>query len=266
MKCDRANKLLMDSLMGALSSEDRRNLDEHLASCDLCSEEAIGMESLWHDLGDLDQARLEVPSEKLTRRFELALSDFEADLHEPSRPGLSEWWSGLWTARPAWQAAFSAALLLLGVLLGTGLTGSQGSSGEIDELRAEVETMSRVVAVSLLQHQSASERLRAVSWSRMAGGDVDVLTALLDSARADPNVNVRLAAIDALAAYADQGSVRSSLIDTLEVEESPLVQLAVLEAVAGEKGLRNGELQRLRDAGEVDPTLLEYFTSQAESL
>lgn len=266
MNCKQADKLLMDSLMGALSSEDRQNLDEHLASCRRCSEEATGLESLWHDLGDLDQTRLEVPSEKLTRRFELALSDYATNLQDPTRPGFSEWWTGLWSARPAWQAAFSAALLLLGVLLGTGLTGKQPSGDEIDQLRAEVETMSRAVAVSLLQHQSASERLRAVSWSRMAGGDNDVLTALLDSARTDPNVNVRLAAVDALAAYADQGGVRSSLIDTLEVEKSPLVQLAVLEAVAGEEGLRNGELQRLRDASEVDPTILEYFTSQAESL
>jgi HEAT repeat protein len=100
----------------------------------------------------------------------------------------------------------------------------------------------------------------------MAGGDKRVLTALLDSARSDPNVNVRLAAVDALAGYVDQGAVRTSLMDSLEVETSPLVQLAVLEAVAGEEGLRNGELQRLRDASEVDQTLLEYYASQAESL
>jgi hypothetical protein len=157
-------------------------------------------------------------------------------------------------------------VLLLGVLLGTGLTARQASNEELAELRADVETMSRAVTVSLLQHQSASERLRAVSWSRMAGGDDQVLTALLDSARTDPNVNVRLAAVDALAGYADQGDVRTRLIDALEVEESPLVQLAVLEAVAGEQGLRNGELQRLRGYSEIDPTLLEVFTAPAETL
>ena len=256
----------MDSLMGTLSAEDRRALDEHLISCERCSEESAGMESLWHELGDLGEEPLEVPSERLTRRFQLALTDLESKPAAPSRPSFSEWWAGLWTARPAWQAAFSAALLLLGVLLGTAMTARQDSAAEIDALRADVATMSRAVTVSLLQHQSASERLRAVSWSRMAGGDNQVLTALLDSARSDPNVNVRLAAVDALAGYADQGAVRTSLIETLETEESPLVQLAVLEAVAGDEGLHNGELQRLQDASTVDQTLLEYFTSQAESL
>lgn len=266
MNCNKADKLMMDSLMGDLGVEDRRSLDEHLESCERCAREAASIETLWHDLGDLDAAPVEVPSDKLTRRFRLTLADFEATLSETSRPGFSEWWQGLWSARPAWQAALAAAMLLLGVVLGAGLTGGRSTRGELDQLRAEVETMSRAVTVSLLQHQSASERLRAVSWSRMAGEDDQVLAALLDSARSDPNVNVRLAAIDALAAYADQGPVRSRLIDSLEGEKSPLVQLAVLEAVAGEEGLRNGELKRLEDAGEVDETLLAYFTDQAESM
>lgn len=266
MNCDKANKLQTDSLMGALDAEDRRELDEHLASCERCGAEAAEMETLWHELGDLEESDHEVPSDRLNRRFRLALADFETNLHEPSRPGFSEWWAGLWTARPAWQAAFSAALLLLGVVLGTGLTGRQTANDEVAELRADVEAMSRAVTVSLLQHQSASERLRAVSWSRMAGGDERVLTALLDSARSDPNVNVRLAAVDALAGFADQSAVRTRLFDALEAESSPLVQLAVLEAVAGEQGLRNGELQRLRGSSEIDPALLEVFTAPTETL
>lgn len=266
MNCEKADKLLMDSLMGALSAENRRDLDEHLATCERCREEAQGMESIWQDLGDLDESSVEVPSAKLTRRFRLALADFEANLDTPLRPRFAEWWAGLWSARPAWQAAFSAALLVIGVLLGAGMTSRQSTRGEIDQLRAKMDTMSRAVTISLLQHQSASERLRAVSWSRMAGSDNQVLTALLDSARQDPNVNVRLAAVDALAAYADTGPVRTGLIDTLGVEESPLVQLALLEAVAGEEGLRNGEYRKLSESGAVDESVLQHFAAQAESL
>jgi len=146
------------------------------------------------------------------------------------------------------------------------MTSKESTRGEIDQLRAEMDTMSRAVTISLLQHQSASERLRAVSWSRVAGSDNQVLTALLDSARHDPNVNVRLAAVDALAAHADSGPVRTGLIDTLAMESSPLVQLAVLEAVAGEEGLRNGELRKLTDSGVVDESVLQHFAAQAESL
>ena len=266
MRCEQTDQLLLDSLMGALDTEGRKTLDRHLETCERCRREAAGVESIWHDLGDLDESRHQVPSDKLNRRFRLALAEFEADLHESRRPSFAEWWTSLWTARPAWQAAFSAALLAFGVFLGAGMTARPSTRGEIEQLRAEMDAMSRAVTVSLLQHQSASERLRAVSWSRMAGSDDQVLTALLDSAREDSNVNVRLAAVDALAQYAGSGPVRSSLIETLTQEDSPLVQLAVLEAVAGEEGLRNGELQKLTDSGVVDESVLQYFAAQAESL
>lgn len=266
MNCEQADKLLLDSLMGALDAENRQALDEHLETCDRCRQEAAGVESIWQDLGDLDEARHEVPSDKLNRRFRLALADYEADLYSAQRPGFSEWWAGLWSARPAWQAAFSAALLAMGVFLGAGMSSSETTRGEIEQLRAEMDTMSRAVTISLLQHQSASERLRAVSWSRMTRSDDQVLNALLESAREDPNVNVRLAAVDALADYADSGPVRSGLIETLRVEDSPLVQLAVLEAVAGEEGLRDGELRKLTESGVVDESVLQHFAAQAESL
>ncbi len=56
MNCNKADKLMMDSLMGALSVEDRRHLDAHLESCERCAREAASTETLWHDLGDLDAA------------------------------------------------------------------------------------------------------------------------------------------------------------------------------------------------------------------
>ena len=266
MKCEQAQRLLMDSLMGRLEDADRRQLDEHLAGCERCRAESHNVETLWQQLGDLESTTDPVPSEKLTRRFRLALADYEADMRTPDRPRFGDWWASLWSTRPALQAAFSAALLLVGVLIGAGLTSGRATRSDVEELRAEMETMSQAVTVSLLQHQSASERLRAVSWSRMAGSDDHVLTALLEAARLDPNVNVRLAAIDALAVHANQGPIRNGLIDSLGYEQSPLVQLALLEAVAGEEGLRNGELERLIDSGEVDASVLEHFAEQAETL
>jgi hypothetical protein len=266
MNCVRANQLICDSLLGALAPEDRRQLDEHLAGCAACREEATGVEKLWQDLGDLEESQPSVPSDRLTRRFRLALADFEADLAASRGPSLAEWWSGMWSARPAWQAAFAAAMLLVGIFVGAGLTSGRASRGEVEQLRSEINDMSRAVTVSLLRHQSASERLRAVSWSRRAGSDDRVLAALLDSARHDPNVNVRLAAVDALAAYADSVPVRRGLLETLAAEQSPLVQAAVLQAVAGDEGLANGELRRLTESGVVDESLLQHFAAQAESL
>jgi hypothetical protein len=62
--------------------------------------------------------------------------------------------------------------------------------------------MRELVALTAGQ-QSASERLRGVSWAnQVESSDGQVLAALLDSVNHDPNVNVRLAAADALRTFA----------------------------------------------------------------
>ena len=60
--------------------------------------------------------------------------------------------------------------------------------------------MRQLVALSLMQQQSASERLRGVSWAYQRGTiRREVLAALVSAVNHDTNVNVRLAAVDALA-------------------------------------------------------------------
>src|SRR5438128_11544340 len=77
------------------------------------------------------------------------------------------------------------------------------------QLREEMSSMKQLVTLSLLQQQSASDRLRGVEWScRLAQPDEHVLSALLRALDSDPNVNVRLAAIDALHRFASDATVR----------------------------------------------------------
>jgi hypothetical protein len=60
-----------------------------------------------------------------------------------------------------------------------------------------------------------------------------VLTTLLDTLRHDPNVNVRLASIDALRSFAAADSVRTGLVDALgsKSQVSPLVQIALIDTL-----------------------------------
>ena len=56
--------------------------------------------------------------------------------------------------------------------------------------------MRQLVTLSLLQQQSAGDRLQGVNWSyRVEQPDTAVLAALLTTVNHDPNVNVRLAAV-----------------------------------------------------------------------
>ena len=89
-----------------------------------------------------------------------------------------------------------------------------------------------MVALSLLQQQSATERLRGVDYTvKMPAIEPDVVAALLQAVKADPNVNVRLAAIDALTRVSGDAGVRRSLAGSLGMQDSPMVQAALIDYV-----------------------------------
>ncbi len=101
---------------------------------------------------------------------------------------------------------------------------------ELTQLHEEVLMMNRLLTVSLLQQQSASERLKGISLSyRSEGSDPEITAALLQALKYDPNVNVRLSALDALSRNLNQTDVKQELLETLQKQESPLVQLAFID-------------------------------------
>src|SRR5579859_4332440 len=63
----------------------------------------------------------------------------------------------------------------------------------------------------------------------MTQPDQQVEQALLHAVNHDSNVNVRLSAVDALAKYAANPEVQRALVDSLPVQESPLVQIALID-------------------------------------
>jgi HEAT repeat protein len=100
---------------------------------------------------------------------------------------------------------------------------------EVAGLRDEVDEMKRLVAVSLLKQASPSERLLGVSWSaRIDRPGDEIIQALLDTLNHDSNVNVRLAAADALYLFYNHAEVKEGLVDSLARQTSPLVQMSLI--------------------------------------
>jgi HEAT repeat protein len=68
-----------------------------------------------------------------------------------------------------------------------------------------------------------------VNWSyqlQQPGGEV--LSALLGTLMHDSNVNVRLATVDALRQFGDQPVVRRGVVEAMTRQESPMVQIALI--------------------------------------
>ena len=148
-------------------------------------------------------------------------------------PGAPAWWSAL-RARPAWQFAAALGLLAVGVWAGRYIAGAgrEGApvSNEVAQLQGQVESLRQLVSLSLLEQQSPSARLEGVNYAyQMAQPDAQVEQALLHAVNNDANVNVRLSAVDALQKYAGDPNVRRALADAVPVQDSPLVQVALID-------------------------------------
>ena len=90
--------------------------------------------------------------------------------------------------------------------------------------------MQRMLTFSLLKQESASERLRGVTWSSLISSpDPEFLSVLLETLNADPNVDVRLAAVDAFSRFSGDATVREGLIQSLRSQKSPLVQISLID-------------------------------------
>ena len=222
MRCPETMERLLDRLHGRLDDAADRELTEHLAGCPACRAEAEDAERMWQRLGTLGSVE-DVPSARMRSRLWEALS-----AHEASRG----WWGALarvWPREPAWQLVATAAALVVGLLVGARL--APGSNREIRTLRDELRAMQQTISVSLLQHQSASERLRGVDLTTRGGLDDAVIGALLETVRHDSNVNVRLAAIDALAPVVARPPVSRELLAMLRGHDAALVRASVAEVL-----------------------------------
>jgi HEAT repeat protein len=90
-----------------------------------------------------------------------------------------------------------------------------------------------------MQQQSAAERLRGVSGSsRIEEPGAAIVGALIDTLLHDPNVNVRLASVDALRRFASEDVVRRGAVEALGESSFPLVQIAVIDLMVEAKDTR----------------------------
>jgi len=218
MNCEEIKRNLVDYWRGALDDAGRETIETHLASCGECRAEADSLKHVWSTLGEFPEAD---PGLGMRTRFYAGLREWERREIERRH----RFW---WLRHPAFQAAAAVLILGVGVLIGN-MTSSR-DSGQVSQLRNEVNSMKQLVTLSLLQQQNASDRMRGVTWSyRVEQSDSEVLGALLTTINHDPTVNVRLAAVDAMKNFAESPVARKGLAQALNKQESPMVQIAILD-------------------------------------
>jgi hypothetical protein len=201
--------------------------------------EADELDATWQMLG-----RIEAPapdSDRMRARIDAVIDAIE---QTPA-------FAGATAGRPrtmqryVLQGLAAAAVLVIGIGIGWFAAGRSGgsafggtrpASGQTDAtqqlaaMRTEMHDLRQMVSLSLMQQQSATERLKGVTWTgQLDQPSGEVVSALLDTLMHDPNVNVRLATIDALERFASREEVRRGTIQAVQQQASPLVQIALID-------------------------------------
>lgn len=255
MICSHAKELMAADWQGELHSADQASLRQHLETCADCSAEMVSLGLLWERLADMPAPE---PSQALDTRWQSTLETLIAS----NKPASRAWsFAHIWPASPVWQAAVALACLLIGLLVGANLP---RRNNEIAKLREEVAGTREMVALSLLQQQSATERLRGVDYTgRMQTMEPEVIAALTAAVAHDPSVNVRLAALDALSNTALSKSSRrpgvlQSLTQSLPRQDSPMVQAALIDYLVDARDRQAvGTLRQLAAQPDLNPAVLE---------
>jgi len=227
MTCEHFCELLPAYCEQRLTSRDMAFAREHLELCANCRADY----EMWQKLSSLPQ---EEPSPASRSRFEHMLNAYEEGRWEKSGRGdRANWWTAWWRSAfaPPLASALAACLLLVGFIVGEHYSTTRPvSNPQIASMQAEVTTLRQLVALSLLEQQSASQRLQGVNYStQVERPDPEISTALLHALRFDNSVDVRLAALDALKRYKDDRQVRAGLLTALQDQQSPLVQIALID-------------------------------------
>jgi hypothetical protein len=225
MICEQVRQQLAEYLAERLETEEREAVAAHLASCADCHAEAADLGEVWSAMESLPAGAPEAAGRK---RFLEVLEAYQAgQAAGPVHATPQRAWG--WAPR----AAVAASLLIMGALGGWRLTPARTGGGEasdVAQLRGQVENLRRLVTLSMLQEQSASARLRGVGYTyQMLQPDREVRQALLYAVDRDSNVNVRLSAVDALEKSGGDPAVRQALADAITQQDSPLVQVALID-------------------------------------
>lgn len=222
MDCEVAQAHLPDHLARTLPATVAADVDAHLQGCEACAAEYAAIADTWQQLRTIPGA--EPDSASMRTRFAAGLREYMVE-YQPRPQRRSVGYYGL-------QFAAAAALVVLGVVIGRQPASVPPADPEIAVLRDELRQTREMVAVSLMQQQSATERLKGVSWSsQIDDPGMSLTSALVDALMHDQNVNVRLKALDVLKRFAEREDVRRGAVEALPRQTSPMVQVALIDFV-----------------------------------
>ncbi len=217
MEREHLESQIIDYIDGKLGEAERTALERKLAA----DPEAYRLYEQFREvIGAVSRAAQYEPSSRLRMGFESALAD---ELRKQTRG------RQVMFAPVVYRVAAGVSLLAAGLFGGYWISNNQRQQEEMLAIRKEVEATKQLMQSLIENESSASQRLQGVSVAlQMTSADAEVVHVLVRTMNEDPNSNVRLAAMEALAKFESE-PVRKALIASLPTQKDPVVQIALIQ-------------------------------------
>lgn len=121
---------------------------------------------------------------------------------------------------------------------------------------AKVDQRKEMLFASLNNMESASTRIAAAMKAyEMKNADRDIVDALFHSMNNDPNTNVRLAALEAIARFHRESYIRKKLTASLKSQKDPVVQVELIQLLT--------KMKQTSILGELEKMVKDVNTTEA---
>ncbi len=262
---ERLEILIMDYLSDKLSADDQLEWDKQVAAGNINPEDIKAYQALMSDMDNIKQPE---PSENLSKKFYTHLDQQIKHLNRTTvLDQLASFLYQRGLSRGGMQAGYSLIILLVGLATGY-LLMNGGDKSEITALSTEVKEMKSMMMLNLLEKESPSARIKAVSLTQnMKDVDNEIINALFNTLTHDNNTNVRLEALDALVRYSDRPLVRVGLIESLALQNNPLVQLGLADIMVLLQDKQAKEaLEGMLDSADLTEDVREVLKERINSI
>lgn len=247
-------ELVTAYLDGTLSQKQKNELNEYLDKGIIDRNELERLAQLQHQMQEMPVPE---PSSQMQSGFYQQLNSFRKETGNIRKPGWQSVLDSFKNHLLLPRIAFGTAVLLVGIVIGLLFNTNMRYRDQLNNLSQEVTSMRTMMVMNMLNQPSSFERLKAVNISSTIDHTNDkVIDALLKTLNNDPNVNVRLAAINVLLQHGSNPKVRAGLVRSITHQNSPLVQATLADAMVALQDKNSvKELRQLLQRKDLNPTV-----------
>ena len=200
------------------------------------------------------------PEHETKEQFELMLNEYENTHKKTQKPLLTI----IRNKIRNWEIQHVAAVFIsfiVGISMNISQTGIKENNDEeqIEALSNEIENMKETMILTLMERNSASERIKGIHLLKdFEEVDHSIVESLIETLNNDPSVNVRLSTLEVLYRLSDKPYVRKALVSALKNQDKPLVQVTLIDIlIALQETDSIEELKKLLESPEVEDDVKE---------